>query len=38
MIDWDVLEHRWLTQLALTAPGGHLEGRKAVSERREQGS
>ena len=32
MVDTDVLEHRRLTQLRLAAPGGSLEGRKAVSD------
>ena len=34
MIQIDVLENRCVAQLALTAPGGPLEGHKAVSEQR----
>ena len=33
MIDTDVLEHRRLAQLALTAPGDPLAGHKAVNKR-----
>ena len=35
MIDWDVPEHSGTAQLRLAAPGGHLEGRQALSERRD---